>query len=342
MQIGLGIDPTLALTYAEQAQIAREAAALGYTSIWTPEGTGEDSFLICHLRWAASAEVVEGGIGTGISVSPVAVRTPLGFAMSAGTLSAITGGKFVLGIGAGTAASSAYRNAFGVAEASPVRLVADYLDAIQRLLAGEVVRSESVAFAMRRGQLAFKPPATPVYIAALGPMMLRLAGRKADGATLNWCSRDQVAWSREHIAEGASAAGRDPAAVNVTQYIRICVDDDVATARRAYAKNVLQYAENGPLDQHGRPTGYRAHFERMGFTEALAEVDRLRAAKASEDEILAAVPDELLLKVGYFGTADGARAHFRDLATHLDTAIVRIVAARPGIDGVRRTMEACS
>ena len=86
MEVGLGLDGTLGLSLADEAELSAEAARLGYASIWTPEGTGYDSFLICAHRWAASRAVVPGGLGTGISVSPVALRTPTSLAMSAGTM----------------------------------------------------------------------------------------------------------------------------------------------------------------------------------------------------------------------------------------------------------------
>jgi hypothetical protein len=50
----------------------------------------------------------------------------------------------------------------------------------------------------------------------------------------------------------------------------------------------------------------------------------------------------MLLSVGYFGKADGARAHFTKLADGLDTAIVRVIGARPGIDATRAVLEACA
>jgi alkanesulfonate monooxygenase SsuD/methylene tetrahydromethanopterin reductase-like flavin-dependent oxidoreductase (luciferase family) len=105
MEIGIGLDATLNLSLAEQAELAKEAAQLGYTSIWTwtPESTGHDSFQLCALRWAASREVVPEGLTTGIGVSPVMYRTPVAFGMSGGTLSAISGGRFIMGIGAGGA-----------------------------------------------------------------------------------------------------------------------------------------------------------------------------------------------------------------------------------------------
>ena len=91
----------------------------------------------------------------------------------------------------------------------------------------------------------------------------------------------------------------------------------------------------------GRPQGYRAHFERMGFAEDLARIDELRRNDAPESEVVDAFPQALLRQVGYFGTAGGAAAAFKRLSQGLDTALVRVVAARPGVDSTRATIEAC-
>ena len=90
-----------------------------------------------------------------------------------------------------------------------------------------------------------------------------------------------------------------------------------------------------------RQLGYRAHFERMGFTDELADLDEMRKKGASSDEVADAFPAEILQSVGYFGKADGAAAAFAQLAEGLDTAIVRVVAARRGVDSTLAVMEAC-
>ena len=232
MDIGVGLDGTLDLSFDEEAQVSKEAARLGYTSVWTPEGAGYDSFQVCAHRWAASREVVQGGLVTGISVSPVALRTPISLAMSGGTVSALTGGRFILGIGSGGIYHPSGRHSFGLPRVSTLEVMRDYLITLRALVAGDEVTYESQSVKLRQAKLAISPPPrTPVYLGALGPKMLRLAGELADGAALNWCSAEQVAWSRERIAEGAESAGRDPAEVKVAEYIRVCVDDDVALAR---------------------------------------------------------------------------------------------------------------
>ena len=343
MDIGVGLDGTLNLTFNEEAQVSKEAARLGYTSVWTPEGFGYDSFQICANRWMATREVVPEGLVTGISVSPVATRTPISLAMSGGTLSALTAGRFILGIGSGGIYHPSGRRSFGLPSVSSLDVMRDYLTTLQALVAGEKVTYDSASVKLHQVELGIKPPPrTPIYLGALGPKMLRLGGELADGVALNWCTPEQIAWSRERISEGGRAAARDHSEVKVAEYIRVCVDEDVDAARRALVKATIGYAL-GPKGstQRGRALGYRAHFERMGFGEALSDLDGMRDRGSPLDEMVDAFPVELLERVGYYGPAGGAAEAFSRLAKGLDTAIVRIVAARPGVDPVVATMGAC-
>jgi alkanesulfonate monooxygenase SsuD/methylene tetrahydromethanopterin reductase-like flavin-dependent oxidoreductase (luciferase family) len=218
----------------------------------------------------------------------------------------------------------------------------DYITTMRALLAGETVSVESDSVTLRDVRLGIEPPQrTPVHLGALGPEMVRLAGEVADGVSLNWCSAEQVAWSRERVKEGAARSGRDPSEVKVVEYIRICVDDDVGVARRGLARATMGYAMGRSSSPRDRAVGYRAHFERMGFAADLAKLDAMRDRGAPADEIADAFPENLLLTVGYFGKADGAAAAFRRLAEGLDIAIVRVVAARPGVDSTLAVMRAC-
>jgi alkanesulfonate monooxygenase SsuD/methylene tetrahydromethanopterin reductase-like flavin-dependent oxidoreductase (luciferase family) len=340
VEIGIGLDPSVGLNYEEQAQLSREAAELGYKHIWTPEGPGEDAFQTCSLRWNATRDVVEGGISTGIGVSPVALRTPVGYAMSAATLSKMSGGRFILGIGSGQADVPNYRRNWGLRGTSTLGLMRDYLATIRALVRGETVDYTGLSVELHGIKLGINPPqSTPVYLGALGPRMLKLGGEAADGLCLNWCSAEQVAQSREIVAQGAESVGRDPAEVKLCEYIRVCIDEDEEAARRAYTRAMMGYA----LGQLGAPPrSYRAHFERMGFTDDLRRIDEMRTKNAPVEEQIDAFPKEMCLAVGYFGKPEGAAAHFRKLAEGLDIALVRIVASKPGIDAGRAVINACA
>ena len=339
MEIGIGLDQSLRLSFAEQGRLVRDAVELGYTSAWTNSGgVGRDIFQICGQWWSASADVVEGGITTGVSVLPVLYWSVPALASAAATAAEITGGRFVLGLG-GTLTNAAARRRFNLPELPPVGAMREYLLSLRELLSGESVERSGKAVELHGAQLAFRPPAVPLYVGALGPQMLRLAGELSDGAALNWCTPEQIAWSRERVAEGARKASRDPSAVKMAEYIRVCVDDDEDAARRALTRAVLGYALREPGAPKDR--GYRAHIGRLGFDEPLTALEARRDAGAPNDEIVEAFPRDLLRMVGYFGPAAGAAAAFARLAEGLDTAIVRVVPARPGVEAVEAVMRAC-
>lgn len=339
MEIGTGLDPTLRLSFDQHGDLAREAVRLGYASMWTPAGLGIDAFLVC-ARWSnASAEVVEGGLWTGISVVPVPYWTAPLLAATAATVGNLSGGRFILGIGSGAIHDAEQRRQFGIPAWPAVGMMRDYLIATRGLLAGEAVEHTGPAVTLHGARLGMKPPRVPVYLGALGPQMVRLAGRESDGVLLNWCSPEQVAWSRQVAAEGARAAGRDPSAVRVVEYIRVCVDEDEDAARRAFTRAMMGYALARP--GASKDLSYRGHFARMGFDKALTELEERRDRGASQDELVEAFPRDLLKKVGYYGPAAGAATAFRQLARGLDVAIVRVVGSRPGPEAALATMEAC-
>tara|TARA_Y100000590_G_scaffold227562_1_gene256862 strand:- start:34 stop:1077 length:1044 start_codon:yes stop_codon:yes gene_type:complete len=343
MDVGVGLDGTLGLSFFEEAFLSVEAAKMGYSSIWTPEGPGLDSFLVCSQRWAASASVVSGGVTTGISVSPVGLRTPFSLAMSAGTVSKLTDGRFILGIGSGGIHRHSWRNSWGFNGISALQTMRDYLITIRGLLAGEKMDYRGTTFALDGARLGIKPPqCTPVYLAALGPKMLRVGGELADGVALNWCTSEQVSWSRDRISEGAESSGRDPSEIKIAEYIRVCVDDNVDDARMALAKATIEYVlgkDEG--NEKERFMGYRGHFDRMGFEDVLSELDNMRNQGVSSDDMADAFPADLLSRVGYFGPASGAASAFKRLSRGLDVPIVRVVASRPGLDAVMETMRSC-
>ncbi|HLZ68389.1 MAG TPA: LLM class flavin-dependent oxidoreductase [Dehalococcoidia bacterium] len=339
MEIGIGIDGSLALTLDEERSLVEEAVTLGYAAAWTPSGAGSrDGFHVCG-RWS----LWTGGAGqclpTGIAVVPAPLWSAAPLASQAATVGELSGGRFVLGIGTGSLYSSAYRPMFGLPDVGAVGAMRDYLTALRGLLNGEAVTIDSPLIRLRRAQILQRPVSVPLYLAALGPQMLRLAGRLADGVSLNWCTPEQRAWCREQVAAGASAAGRDPAAVRITEYIRVCVDEDEDRARRGLARAVMGYALSRP--GAGNDRGYRAHFGRMGFETHLQAIEAKRDSGASEAELIDAFPPELLRAVGYYGPAAGAAAAFARPAEGLDLAIVRIVPARPGLEGARAALRAC-
>lgn len=287
VQIGLGLDSRLGLTTAQLRDLAPEASALGYESLWTNAGTDYDPVAMC-VAWHERS-----GLPTGISVVPIARNPAPVLALAARTAHELAGGKFVLGIGSGSVSDR------------PIAAVRSYVAEVRRTAAD-----------------------VPIYVGALGPRMLRLAGHHAEGAALNWCTPKQIRWSREQAGPR----------VRLIQYIRVCIDSDAAAARRALAKQILAYAL---LVRPSGARGYRAHFERMGHGEELTALETRKAAGASDDQLVDAMSAGFIDAFGYAGDGAGARERFSALARGLDVAIVRVLSARPGdVVPVRAAMHA--
>jgi alkanesulfonate monooxygenase SsuD/methylene tetrahydromethanopterin reductase-like flavin-dependent oxidoreductase (luciferase family) len=338
MLIGVGLDARLGLPFAQLRTAAQEAAQLGFESLWTPAGSVPDSFHVC-AAWTQDT-----ALRTGISVVPaVRMWTPLGLAAQAATLAQLSSGRFVLGLGTGGYGPEFWASV-GVAN-RPIAVMREYVVQVRALLAGEKVTVGQDAIGAgslgwpRSASLGVTdlPPA-PVYLAALGPQMLRLAGEVADGTLLNWATPARIAVSRARVDEGIVRAGREPGSVPMTMYIRVCIDDDVAAARQALGAQVLGYG----MGQPGSPqnAGYRGLFAQMGFDQELTELEARRDKGAALPELVAAASDDMLQAVGYYGPAAAAPTAFARLSAGLDEAIVRIITARPGLEPVREAMAA--
>ena len=286
MEIGLGLDSRLGLSSAQLRDLAPEAKRLGYQSLWTNAGTEYDPVEMC-LAWNASS-----GLPTGVAVVPIQRNPPAVLALAARTVSELSDGRFVLGIGSGNVTEK------------PIRAVREYLDAVRKVA-----------------------PRLQIAIGALGPQMRHLAAAHAQGVALNWCTPEQIRVCRAHV-------GPD---TRLIEYIRVCVDDDVAAARLALAKQILAYAL---IPRGSGSRGYPAHFDRMGFAAELADLNARQMKGASDDELAKAMPERLVATFGYYGTGDGAREKFALMAKELDLAIVRVLSPRPGDPiPVHRAME---
>jgi alkanesulfonate monooxygenase SsuD/methylene tetrahydromethanopterin reductase-like flavin-dependent oxidoreductase (luciferase family) len=330
--VGAGLDARLQLPFEELRDVAKEAARLGFESLWTPAGGVPDAFHVC-AAWS-----LDTGLRTGISVVPAArMWTPLALAVQGATVGQLSSGRFVLGLGTG-GYGPAFWKSLGLPD-RPIAVMRDYAVTVRALLRGETVTYDGPALHLQATTLGIRGlPEVPVYLATLGPQMLRLAGECADGALLNWATPARIAESRQLVAEGAARAGRDPSEVTITMYIRVCVDDDVDAARRALGEQVLGYAMARP--GVSAALGYRGMFGQMGFEDVLTELEARRDGGEPMAALVDAAPDELLTAVGYYGPADGAPAAYARLSEGLDETVVRVVTARPGPEAAVAALEA--
>jgi alkanesulfonate monooxygenase SsuD/methylene tetrahydromethanopterin reductase-like flavin-dependent oxidoreductase (luciferase family) len=178
-----------------------------------------------------------------------------------------------------------------------------------------------------------------IYLAAVGPHMLRLAGRSADGAIPNYMDASQIAWARARLDEGARAVGRDPSAVNIAQFVRVSVHADPSVAREAIAKAAFAYALSTP----GEPrVGTYQSMVRMGIGPDLDRLEVLREQGVKGRALADACPDTVLERLGAWGTPASVLPRLRALCAGLDIAMVRPVTTVADFDAAVGAIRACA
>jgi probable F420-dependent oxidoreductase len=157
----------------------------------------------------------------GTCVTNPAVRDPTVTASLLSTLNLISGGRMDLGIGRGDSS----RRVLGKAPTTLVDLEAA-VDCIRRLAAGDLI-----AFEGEDIRLTWANSKLPVWVAGYGPKALHLTGRIADGVILQFADPSLIKWCLGFVREGAIAAGRDPASIQVMAAAPVWVSDDLSEAR---------------------------------------------------------------------------------------------------------------
>ena len=309
MRTGLGIPP-LGLPMELCVDIVRRAEARGFDGVWVGEAWGTET---CTMVGALLAQSQHIPIGTGI-VS-IYLRPPTLTAMQAATLDLIAPGRARLGLGVST---RNINNFHGVAWDYPVARTREYVTILRKVLAGERVSFDGTFYRPRGFQLSTPlPKKLPIYLAAVNPQMLRLAGEIADGILLAWLPARQVPQSLAEIAQGAARVGRSLTDIDIGCYIHTAVTTNPEQTFHQLRRVLVGYCQANTYIQ-----GFR-HF---GYSEILNEVhhywnagDRARAE--------AAIPESMVKELYVFGSADECRAQierFRQAGVQLP-----IVAAPP-------------
>lgn len=310
MRVGVGFSEDVPL--GAQQPLAAAVEAAGLASLWSNEARGRDALATCQA-WAQATE----RLLVGTAVVPVWTRSPAQLAAAAATLQEASGGRLLLGVGVSHPATM--QRWHGADWRAPLTAARESLTLLRTLLAGDTTDQAGEVFSSQGFRLHLNPlpPAPPLYLAAMGPRMLALAGTHADGVLLNWASPDEVGRAAAAVRTAAAGAGRDPAAVEVATYVRVAVDPDRGAARAALARELGGYCAL---------PNYAAHLERQGFGAAVAA---LRGAHRDGRDPGGAVGDAVLGQLGWWGRPDddpaGMLAAYADAG--LDHLIARVVVA---------------
>src|SRR5580698_1134728 len=203
--IGLSIASHSGLAPARVGELAAAAERAGFGAVFVAEGHG-DALALCHPVAAATRRV-----RVGTAVANAALRPPALAAKTAAQLDHAADGRFVLGIGVG---NPVMNGRFGIAPFPPLQMVEEYVAVVRAVLAGSPAGHAGGLF--RTGMIPLDSPPVranlPIYLGALGPRMLELAGRIADGVVLNLMSPAQAGKAAGLVrtaANAAAAAARD-------------------------------------------------------------------------------------------------------------------------------------
>jgi probable F420-dependent oxidoreductase len=273
--------PLAGKSFSEQRDWIVELADLGYTDLWSAEVDSVDAFspLLLASQWAPSLRL-------GTAIVPVYTRGPALIAQSAAAAGTAAPGNFVLGIGASSNVIVERWNAMPFEQ--PYKRVRDTLRFVRAALTGEKIKEDYETFSINGFRLTTPPPKpVPILVAALRSGMLRLAGREADGAIINWLSPQDVKTVVPYVGPDKEVVAR----------IFVLLTDDADTARGIGRSMIAAYL-NVPV--------YAAFHEWLGRGDVLGPMwsawksgDRKKALEVIPDSVV----DELIVH----GSADHCR-----------------------------------
>ena len=275
MQIGVSFDGFTSTR--EALDTARAAVGAGARSLWMAEHMGYREAAVTSMGFLMTTE--------GATVVPTAVSPylwhPMPTAMTLATLAEAGDGRTGVALGTG---NPLFLKESGQTPVKPLRAMREFVDCLRALWSGEAVRYEGEFFRLDGARMAFAPPApVPVYIAAMGPRMLELAGRIGDGIVLSaGLSAAYAARSLAIVREGAEKAGRDPDAVRRAAYLYLAVCRDGRSHFELLRGKLAFLLRNRFLADNARFTGI--DIDQEAIIDAVARRDMDAATRLVPDE----------------------------------------------------------
>jgi len=261
--------------------VARRAEELGYESAWLADTGGPDPYV---LAGALSRTVSK--LRIGIAVSPAYNRTPVVFASMSASLAQLMPGRFILGLGCSSETIVDRWN--GVPFEKPLARVRETVTLVRAMLKGErtsfrgkTVRSDGFRL------MALPPEPVPIYVGALKPPMLRLAGEVGDGVAVNLFPAKALPRMIDEIGSGASKAGKDAGAMEIVCRFQTWVTDDPKGARGLIRRFMAGYFTTSVYNAFAEWCGFEE--EARSMREAWARKDREATEKAFTDEMIDAI-----------------------------------------------------
>ena len=288
---------------AELESYARAAETAGYDSLWVTERYfHEETFTLLGFLAAVTQR-----LKLGVGVTNPYTRNPALLAMAGATLDRVSGGRFILGMG--RSEPFIIHDRLGFPYRQPRTVLAEAVGVIRELLAGNRVDTAGRQFTVRNTRLAILPvqQPMPIYLAALGPQALRLAGAVADGVILNaYVPADYVRYATGIIREAARDAGRDPGAIDITCMLVVRLTNDAGALIPGLKQRLVRLLSE--------PYVGEILLEQGGFDVGLLEP--LRAAGSTNDSgATDLISDDMVEAFYVVGDAETCKARLDDYIT---------------------------
>jgi F420-dependent oxidoreductase-like protein len=280
----------------------RVAEDLGFDSFWTAEAYGSDA--LTPLAWWGAKTT---RIKLGTSIAQISARTPAAMAMAAMTLDHLTGGRFILGLGA--SGPQVVEGWYGQPYNRPLERTREYVQVIRKILA----RDEPVQFAGKQyavphagGTGLGKPLKSilhplradlPIYLGAEGPKNVAMTAEIADGWFPIFFSPKSDAFYRAALAEGFAKRGGEPATFEIANAVSVVPIDDVERAADAMRPTLALYI--GGMGARTMNFHYDV-FARMGYEGECAKIQQ-HYLEGNKRDAIAAVPTKLVEDVALIG-----------------------------------------
>ena len=226
---------------AQLVERARLAEANGYSAVWVADERFYREVYSCLGQLAVHTSKVL----LGPCVTDPFARHPALTAMAIATLDEISGGRAILGIGAGISGFAE----LGIDRRKPARAIREAIELLRALLRGETVDYRGEVIAFNHGRLSFAPrrPEIPIYVASNGPLGQRVAVELADGVIMEACASAAEVRAFRAAVEGAARNAGNPQAIRIIARLNTCIATDGRLARDAVRPTVARYLGAGRL-----------------------------------------------------------------------------------------------
>jgi F420-dependent oxidoreductase-like protein len=282
-----------------------EAERLGFHSVWTAEAYGNDAIVPLSFIAARTSRIK---VGTAIMQMPA--RTPAMTAMTAMSLDALSGGRFILGLG--PSGPQVVEGWHGVPYGRPLTRTREYITIVRKILARQAPLEhkgyhyqipykgdDATGLGKPLKSILHGRPDMPIYTAAIGANGLRCAGEVADGVIPVWMSPEKSHLIFDHVKEGLakSESGRSLDDFDVAPFVSAIVGDDIEQCRFPVKAMLALYI--GGMGARGK-NFYNDYAKRLGYEEAAVRIQD-RFLEGKKQEAMAAVPNELVDEIALVG-----------------------------------------